>query len=333
MAYTYGLDKTDWCLDDSVLSDLGYTLLWEIASGSKTTSYAAEDNKTKEKVTLTFFEVHKLFKRFYLSYLHEGVADDEAKLKAKDAVTTYIQSYENILGNVHQLEHDCIARQYSFCFREDMALDKPFIVSEYIPGNDFFTATRGMNPVQMISLFVPVLQGLDFIDQNDMVHGNLKPSKIRINREEKPPLVKLTDFGNAFLIGDEKTPLRGTAFYMAPEAIEENRALIKGWTDLYSFAVLAYYCLTGHQPFPERAKVHTDRKALQEMLKQEEKPTPLLHYNKAIPQKLNDLILKLLSPNPLDREYVKAKQVLAFLYDAWPEASREMPFEQTSTII
>ena len=64
MAYTYGLDKTDWCLDDSVLSDLGYTLLWEIASGSKTTSYAAEDNKTKEKVTLTFFEVHKLLKFF-----------------------------------------------------------------------------------------------------------------------------------------------------------------------------------------------------------------------------------------------------------------------------
>ncbi|PIR25244.1 MAG: hypothetical protein COX62_08610 [Deltaproteobacteria bacterium CG_4_10_14_0_2_um_filter_43_8] len=333
MAYEYGIDKTDWCLDESVFDNLGYTLLWEISSGSKTTSYAAEDNKSKEKVTLTFFEVHKLFKRFQLSFLHEGLSSEEAVQKAKEAVTNYIKSYELLLGRVHQLEHENIAQLHSFCFREDMGLDKPFIISEYVPGSDFFTSTRGMNPIQMISLFVPILEGLDFIHQNNMLHLNLKPSKVRINREQKPPLVKLTDFGNAFLMEDQKTPLRGTAFYMAPEAIEEKREIINERTDLYSFAVLAYYCLTGKQAFPERAQIHTDRKALQEMIKHEGMPAPLLHHNKEIPQKLNDLILKLLSPNPEDREFFDAGEVLAYIYNAWPEASKEMPFEQTSTII
>ncbi len=152
-------------------------------------------------------------------------------------------------------------------------------------------------------------------DQNgnclNVVHRDVCPKNIMISSEG---VVKLADFGiakaqNMMLDRDEEF-LMGKAPYMSPEQAEFEET--DGRSDLFSLGVVFYELLTQDRLFdgPETDVV------LQRVL--EEKIPPPRQEAGDIPERLNQIVMKLLNRSPEDR-YQRAGKLAydleRFMYD------------------
>lgn len=66
------------------------------------------------------------------------------------------------------------------------------------------------------NLLSHMLQALDFLAYNDIVHRDVKPANILYTRSKDGYLFQLTDFGTCNLSSQAVTSI-GTTIYMAPE--------------------------------------------------------------------------------------------------------------------
>ena len=114
------------------------------------------------------------------------------------------------------------------------------------------------------ALLGQIARGLRAFHRLDMLHLDLKPENIHIDREGR---VRIIDFGSVKIGGIaesaspvERTDLVGTKNYTAPELLLGESATTR--CDLFSFGVIAYELLTGHLPYGERLGRETDAKAL-----------------------------------------------------------------------
>jgi serine/threonine-protein kinase len=104
-------------------------------------------------------------------------------------------------------------------------------------------------PAGAARLLRDVALALDYAHHRGIVHRDVKPENILIERESDRPLV--TDFGIARLA--EAAPLTatgqvlGTVHYMSPEQVSGEP--LDGRSDLYSLGVVGFRALTGRLPF------------------------------------------------------------------------------------
>ena len=129
-----------------------------------------------------------------------------------------------------------------------------FIVMEYVEGETLKQRLRRekkLPPEQVLRIGEQVLAGLDYAHRRGVVHRDIKPGNIMINREE---MVKIADFGLAHLAKSQggmdvtrDNQTMGTLKYMAPEQLTSAKN-IDGRTDIYSFGVCLYEMLTGKLP-------------------------------------------------------------------------------------
>ena len=97
-----------------------------------------------------------------------------------------------------------------------------------------------------------VLDGLEKLHQNDIIHRDIDPSNIRICSNGK---VKLMDFGIVRITGGKSKSLTGVGTligkpnYSPPEQIRGENDKINETTDLYALGVTIYEMLTGTAPF------------------------------------------------------------------------------------
>ena len=132
--------------------------------------------------------------------------------------------------------------------------DAYFIVMEYIEGEtlkDRLRREEKLSPEQVLQIGEKVLAGLEYAHRRGVVHRDIKPGNIMINREE---MVKIADFGLAHLAKSDggldvtrDNQTMGTLKYMAPEQLSSARNIDQR-TDLYSFGVCLYELLTGKLP-------------------------------------------------------------------------------------
>ncbi len=96
-----------------------------------------------------------------------------------------------------------------------------------------------------------ILQGLEYIHQNNIIHRDIKLENIFIRKNGKGGnyVCKIGDFGLARPIGDEETAITncGTEIYMAPEILSGQS--YGKQADIWSLGVLFYYLLFGNFPF------------------------------------------------------------------------------------
>ena len=145
---------------------------------------------------------------------------------------------------------------------------------------------------RVLALMVQVCEGLQALHQRHIFHRNLKPSNILIDAEAKS--AKIIDFQIAVSLRgrDQVTQVAGTLPYMAKEVLEghaDQRA------DIYSVGVMLYELLTGKLPFWA-----TSQRALVEQISSVPAPEPK-SLNAALPEYLNDAILRALSKDPARR--------------------------------
>ncbi len=130
----------------------------------------------------------------------------------------------------------------------------PYFVMEYVDGVPLTEyCEREKLPVnERLKLFLEICEGVQYAHERDVVHRDLKPRNILINKHGEP---KLLDFGIAKMLGPEhdgrlETTLMGlrlmTPAYASPEQLRGDPATCK--SDIYALGVVLFELLEGRRP-------------------------------------------------------------------------------------
>ena len=128
----------------------------------------------------------------------------------------------------------------------------PFLVMDYIDGqtlDDYLVGKGKLSEEESIRVLRPIAAALDYAHTKGIVHRDVKPANVMIRKDGQPFIL---DFGIAREIQETMTRVTGklssgTLLYMSPEQL--HGAAPKKEQDIYSFAAMAYECLSGNPPF------------------------------------------------------------------------------------
>lgn len=176
------------------------------------------------------------------------------------------------------------------------------IVMESIDGPSlgrYLQQWRGHLPWKEVGfLFLRLLEAMQAAHEQGIVHRDIKPDNVLLQRRETRMWPKLVDFGVAKILeGTTYTVtgmVLGTCRYIAPEQIHSPR-LVDYRADIYSLGVTLFELCTGQAPFEDESYFGLMTAHLTHA-----PPAPSL-YRKDIPKTLERLILKALAKKPEDR--------------------------------
>ncbi len=187
------------------------------------------------------------------------------------------------------LEHPNIAQlRTAFQLQNQLVM-----VMEYVEGTTLEArASQSKMPLdQVLDYSTQVLSALSYAHSRGVTHRDIKPANIMITSHG---LAKLMDFGIAKSTNDMQLTRPGTTmgsvYYMSPEQVRGGT--VDARSDIYSFGVTLYEMLTGQRPF----QADTSYSVLNAQLN--EAPTPPMQVNPALPQELNNIVLRAMVKHP-----------------------------------
>lgn len=196
-----------------------------------------------------------------------------------------------------RLNHPNIVQIYSVDERDGLA----YFVMAFIEGQNLGDRVRMMGALPFTEarrLLREVADALSYAHRHGVVHRDIKPDNILLDRQSGRAMV--TDFGiaRAATEGDSRLTATGTAIgtpaYMSPEQCAGDRQL-DGRSDLYSLGAVAYYMMTGQPPFtgPTTPVI---------MMKQvTEQAVPPSRLRGGVPPDLERIVMRLLEKDPANR--------------------------------
>ncbi|MCC6560542.1 MAG: serine/threonine protein kinase [Xanthomonadales bacterium] len=149
-----------------------------------------------------------------------------------------------------RLQHPGIARLLDVGTTSDGRL---FLTMDYIAGHMLLEHVRAERPdiATRLRLLVEIAEAVAFAHRNFVVHRDLKPLNVIVDREGHPHLL---DFGIARLLGDsDEETLTATGVrplspgYAAPEQLRGDD--VGTAADVYALGVIGYELLCGARPF------------------------------------------------------------------------------------
>jgi serine/threonine protein kinase len=175
-----------------------------------------------------------------------------------------------------------------------------FFVMAFIDGESLgqHLAREGAWPVdQTVRVLREVADALAYAHARGVVHRDIKPDNILIDRASGRPMV--TDFGIARAkAGETRITATGVAVgtpaYMSPEQALGERE-VDGRSDLYSLAVVGYHMLSGDTPFKA---INTPAMLVKHV---SERPRPIRERRPDVPAYLAVAIDRALAKKPEDR--------------------------------
>jgi len=278
-----------------------YQVIEELGHGGMGTVYKVFDTKVKEKVAL------KLIKP-------EIAASGET-----------IERFSNELKLARKI------RQANICQMFDLgeAEGAHFITMEYVSGDNLKSMLRMMgklSPGQALLIAKQVCAGLEEAHKLGVIHRDLKPQNIMIDREGN---VRIMDFGIARSLREKgitgPSVMIGTPEYMSPEQTEAKG--VDQRSDIYSLGIILYEMLTGRVPFEGDTALSIAMKQKGEM------PKDPKSLNPSIPDDLSRLILKCLDKDKVQR-YQSATELrgeLDRIEKGIPAAKRIVPEKKPFT--
>ena len=125
-----------------------------------------------------------------------------------------------------------------------------YIVMEYLEGitlKQYLRENERIEPEELLELFVPLIESLDEIHSQGLIHRDISPDNIMVLLGGK---IKLMDFGAArdyTDFGEKSLSLILKPGYAPPEQYQTHG--VQGpWTDIYALCATMYKCLTGENP-------------------------------------------------------------------------------------
>ncbi|EID72495.1 MULTISPECIES: Stk1 family PASTA domain-containing Ser/Thr kinase [Rhodococcus] len=247
---------------------------------------------------------------------------------------TFYLRFRREAQNAAALNHPAIVAVYDTGEAETEAGPLPYIVMEYVDGDtlrDIVRSEGPMAPRRAMEIISDVCAALDFSHRNGIVHRDVKPANVMINRAGA---VKVMDFGIARAISDASSPMTqtaaviGTAQYLSPEQARGEQ--VDARSDVYSLGCVLFEILTGEPPFKGDSPVAV---AYQHVREDPQTPSAV---NPDIPRELDSVILKAMSKNPANRYQTAAdmrSDLVRVLGGQRPSAPMVMSDEDRTTIL
>ncbi|MFK7738073.1 MAG: protein kinase [Pirellulaceae bacterium] len=180
-----------------------------------------------------------------------------------------------------------------------------YLVMEHIDGLDLSRVAKATGPLPIADaceLIRQIAMGLSHAHAEGIVHRDIKPSNLMLS---KNGAVKILDFGLARLgPWDEASAelttvgqLMGTLDYMAPEQAERAES-VDYRADMYSLGATLFRLLCGRPPLAAAPDLSPLAKL---RLLATHEPPALRSLREEVPQRLSDLLSKMLARDPADR--------------------------------
>jgi serine/threonine-protein kinase len=221
-----------------------------------------------------------------------------------------------------QLAHPSIVPIYTVDEREGLVYFVMALVDGETLGERLKREPR-LPLAQARALLMDVADALAYAHAHGVVHRDIKPDNIMLDRGTGRPIV--TDFGIArAAAGDSRLTVTGVALgtpaYMSPEQALGERE-VDGRSDLYSLGIIGYQMLAGEPPF--RAS-NTPAMLVKHV---SETPRPLGQLRPDAPAQLVNAIARALAKKPEDRwpDAIAFRDALAGAREAAPFAERPAP--------
>jgi serine/threonine protein kinase len=157
-------------------------------------------------------------------------------------------------------------------------------------------------PDRAIRITVEVLEALQYIHDNGVVHRDMKPENVMVDADDN---VKLIDFGIASDAAARRltyaniTAALGTPNYISPEQVKGKRG--DGRSDIYAVGVMLYEMLTGTYPFTGSSPMQV----MNDRLLNHPKPPRVV--DPSVSPQLQEVIYRALERDPKNR-YAKASE-------------------------
>ena len=185
-----------------------------------------------------------------------------------------------------------------------------YIVMEYLEGitlKQYLRENQRIAPEDLIELLVPLIESLDEIHSQGMIHRDISPDNIMVLPDGR---IKLMDFGAArdyTEFGEKSLSIVLKPGYAPPEQYQTHG--IQGpWTDIYALCATMYKCITGENP-PDAIE-----RVMDDSLKK------ISEFGIAIPPQEEAAIIKGMSVSAKDR-YQDIKDFCEDLYGGYEETS------------
>ena len=174
------------------------------------------------------------------------------KVLAREAARdpAFAERFQREARALARLNHPNIVTVYDFGEVEGLF----FLIQEYVDGADLRRVLQQgrLSPEEALRIVPVVCDALQYAHANGVVHRDIKPGNILMDREGR---VKIADFGIAKLADastadvtlTQSKQAMGTPHYMAPEQVESPQT-VDHRADIYSLGVVFYEMLTGELP-------------------------------------------------------------------------------------
>jgi len=171
----------------------------------------------------------------------------------KGTSSSMLSLWENEVSLLVKLRHPNLVEVIGFSRdgREVRGQEgSPCYWMEFIQGAPLTDAAKSAEPSRIAGWLRQALEALDYLHTQGVLHGDLKPSNILIDANDR---VKLIDFGLSTILQaasgnyshNDSHTVRGTLTYLAPEILEGNYGPA---SDLFSLGTSFYEAFTGVHP-------------------------------------------------------------------------------------
>ncbi len=200
--------------------------------------------------------------------------------------------------NVSNLQHPNIVQLYEIGLSEDT----PYLVYQYFDGESLkkrLEQSRAIKALDAVRIICLILDGLSYAHKNGIVHRDINPSNILINKNNE---LKIMDFGISESIGTATSTneIAGTINYLAPELLSGKS--VDGPVDIFSAGLMLHELLTGQMVFKAENHMAVMYKISHENI------LPPSKFNKNIDSSLDSIVMRSLERD-LNQRYKNADEM------------------------
>ncbi len=228
-------------------------------------------------------------------------------------MTRFVQEAEKVAA----LHHPNIAQLYDVYFFPSKQLDNLAtsiicMVMDYVEGQtlaDYIRSTPSAGKLppgaEIVHLFTSISLAIDYVHQHNIIHGNIKPTNILLDKsvpsQGRIGEPVLTDFSFSNLLRNNGGNI--APFYFSPEQIKGQP--LNARSDIYSLGVILYELRTGVLPYRGNRPVAIMMQHINAS------PTPPALMNPTISPALANVILRSLAKDPAARFPSASSMVVA----------------------